>query len=526
MSSWRSKVAVAVLSGAAVTGGFFGGATLLDRVQFARAESQVDAGRADLAQVEDMSSVFRQVAKVVDPSVVRIDVSKTIHNQQSGDDDMIRKFFQEHGGGDAFPQIPDNGGDFEQRGTGSGVIMEVQDGYGYILTNNHVAGGASDDITVTLSNGRQIDHGRLIGADPKSDLAVVRIKADDLIPAQWGSSDDLQKGDWVLAFGCPFGYSGTMTHGIVSALNRDDVDLEGDGLQYENFIQTDAAINPGNSGGPLVNLHGEVVGINTAIASRSGGFQGIGFAIPSNEAKAVFSQLKDHHAIVRGWLGVEIEDVSFDQNSRNVARSFGYDKQDGILVTGLIPNTPAWGKLQSGDIVTAYNGRPMEDRDQLRRAVAATDPDTKATLTVFRDGKYQEVEVTIGKQPDNLDALARPGEETPGGDNLGNEQQYAAVLGLHLQTLDDDLAAKIGLASGTHGAVITSVDSNSIASKAGIGAGAVITQVFKTDVKSAHDAYEALGKADLKKGIRLSLLSKDGSTFVFLQSDDGAAQAN
>src|SRR5580658_2330047 len=291
MKPWRSKAAVALLSAAAVTGGFYGGGTLLEKYQFARAESQVDDNRQDLSNAEDLSTVFRHIGKVIGPSVVNIQVRKEIKNPQ---DDTIRKFFHDHG--EELPPGFDGGGggegggdgdDGEQQevGTGSGVIMEASDGYGYILTNNHVAGGA-DEMDITLPDGREIKNGKLLGADPKSDLAVVRIQADDLIPAKWGNSDDLEKGDWVLAFGSPFGFVGSMTHGIVSALNREDVGIIPQG--YENFIQVDAPINPGNSGGPLVNIHGEVVGINTAIASRSGGFQGIGFAIPSNQAKVVF----------------------------------------------------------------------------------------------------------------------------------------------------------------------------------------------------------------------------------------------
>ena len=188
--------------------------------------------------------------------------------------------------------------------------MEVQGGSGFILTNNHVAGGATE-LTVTLSDGRVIKGNdvKVLGADAKTDLAVVKIKADHLIPAQWGDSDKLERGDWVMAFGSPFGYVGSMTHGIVSALHRQAGILAAQ-QGYENFIQVDAPINPGNSGGPLINIHGEVVGINTAIASRSGGFQGIGFAIPSNQAKFVYAGLKDHGKITRGWLGVSISDVA------------------------------------------------------------------------------------------------------------------------------------------------------------------------------------------------------------------------
>ena len=298
------------------------------------------------------------------------------------DGDQLRRFFRDHGLAMCRISIsPNNNGDdngdqgLEEDGTGSGVIMDVDNGYGYILTNNHVAGDGSEIFEITLADGRVLhkDDCKLMGADPKSDLAVVQVKADRLIPAHWGNSDDLEKGDWVMAFGSPFGYVGSMTHGIVSALNRTSV-IPDKTNDYENFIQVDAPINPGNSGGPLVNIHGEVVGINTAIATVSGGFQGIGFAIPSNQAKVVYASLKEHGKVVRGWLGVGIRNVSDDPD---IAKSFGYQGDTGVLVSQTIPNTPAYGKLLHGDIVTQVNGQPVNDMTQLRNRIAADCPRTR-----------------------------------------------------------------------------------------------------------------------------------------------------
>ena len=271
--------------------------------------------------------------------------------------------------------------------------MEYSDGKGYILTNNHVA-GAAEEMIITLADGREIRNAKLLGTDPKTDLAVVEIKADRLSPAKWGNSDDLQKGDWIMAFGSPFGYVGSMTHGIVSALNRQAGILGAAG--YESFIQVDAPINPGNSGGPLVNLHGEVVGINTAIASRTGGFQGIGFAIPSNQAKFVYGSLKDHGKVVRGWLGVAISDVARDPA---LAKSFGYTGAHGVLVGQTFAKTPATGKLQPGDIITAIDGKTVDSVQQLRNIVAVTPPNTELNFTVFREGKSKVLSVTIEEQP-------------------------------------------------------------------------------------------------------------------------------
>jgi serine protease Do len=520
MQPWRHRFAVALLSGAAVAGGFFGGAALLDHVEFARAETDVEAGRQALSQIEDLSSVFREVAKVVAPSVVKIEITKTIHVHNDMDEDLLRKFFRDNGGGQDAPDQQDQ--EFEQDGTGSGVIMETENGYGYILTNNHVAGDA-DDIKVTLGDGRVIEHGRLMGADPKADLAVVRVKADNLIAAKWGNSDDLQTGDWVLAFGAPLGFAGTMTHGIVSALNRNDVALEGQ-EQYENFIQVDAPINPGNSGGPLVNIHGEVVGINTAIASRTGTFDGIGFAIPSNQAYKLYATLKAGNKVVRGWLGVEIKSVA---DELKAARSFGFTGDSGVLVEDVMPDTPAEGKLIAGDIVTAYNGHPVADADELRNAVAGTAPGAQATLTVFRDNHTLDVVLTIGRQPDDLSSVLPGHGEQPAQPNPEKQEQAQAdALGMHLRSLTPDLAKQLGLDDGASGAVIADVNNGSVAAKAGLRPGIVITHVGRTLVTNAREAYAALANADLKNGVRLTVLSQEGSGFIVLQQDDSSPSDN
>jgi serine protease Do len=366
MKPLNKSLAVVLLGGGAV-GAFFGAGVLHNQWAGAQQASQEQVSKA-----EDLATVFRDVGKQVGPSVVKIEVHKTIKAQGNVPlpDDMLRRFFPPNGqqqppnggdGGDEDNAGPGEGGSFEQVGTGSGVVMEVKGRTGFILTNNHVAGGASE-MSVTLADGRKIDDAKLVGADPKTDLAVVQIEADDLKAAKWGDSDTLLQGDWIMAFGSPFGYVGSMTHGIVSALNRSQVGILGN-QGYEDFIQVDAPINPGNSGGPLVNLHGEVVGINTAIASRNGGFQGIGFAIPVNEAKWVYSQLKDHGKVTRGWLGVGIKDVAQDPE---VAKGVGFDKSAGVLVEWLTPDSPANGKLEPYDVITEINNQPVRSVTELR----------------------------------------------------------------------------------------------------------------------------------------------------------------
>ena len=527
MTKIKKASAVLALS-AACTLGMFGGKALLDDVQFARAEQKIQATSSELQSVTDLSTVFRDVGRVVEPSVVQIVVHKTI---KGGDGnlqpvpDQLKKFFKDHGMN--VPDVPapdgqadpNNGDDNaqpdageEEVGTGSGVIMETDGSTAYILTNNHVAGDAKD-LTVTLADGRVIKGGKTIGADAKADLAVVKIHADHLIPAKWGDSDQLDRGDWVLAFGSPFGYVGSMTHGIVSALNRQAGIIE-NGQGYENFIQVDAPINPGNSGGPLVNIHGEVVGINTAIASRSGAFSGIGFAIPSDQAKPIYTMLKEKGHVTRGWLGVSIEDV---QRDPGLARSFGYNDDKGVLVQQVLAGTPSSGKLEEGDIITSINDKTVSTVQELRNSVAMIQPGTTVKLGVFRDKKETDVSLTIGEQPDNVMAMGNGGNATPNGARAASGE----ALGMRLSNVTDELADKYSLGDNRKGVLITTVDPKSLAGKAGLQPGDLITRINGKSVEDASDASDTLSKVDVKKGVRLYITNAEGSRFVFLQQDDG-----
>ncbi|MDB5329089.1 MAG: protease Do [Phycisphaerales bacterium] len=528
MNRLRKSVVTIVIVGG-VAGAWFGGSALVRDVAFAQQERTVENTREQLATAADLSSAFRNVGKVIEPSVVQIQVRKTVKGAHKGmpfDEDMLRRFFPNapHGAQPA-PNNNGNGNDDENNadpnedgsdgldqevGTGSGVIMEIDGKTAYILTNNHVAGGATE-MVVTLADGTRITNAKLVGADAKSDLAVVKLDADHLLPAKWGDSSSLNKGDWILAFGSPFGYVGSMTHGIVSALDRQAGILGKQG--YEDFIQVDAPINPGNSGGPLVNLHGEVVGINTAIASRSGGFQGIGFAIPSNEAKFVYSSLKAHGKVTRGWLGVSISDVARDLPK---AQSFGYKGAAGVLVEQTFPNTPATGRLQAGDIIESLDGKPVKNVLELRNAVAATSPNTDVKMNVFRDGKDQDVTLKIGEQPEDLTAVAA-GHGTAHG-TAGGAAASAEALGMNLTNPSDQLAEKYGFGDVRNGALVTRVQPRSAAERAGIRPGDVITKVGGANVNNAKEAGDALGKSDAaKKGVRLYINSVDGSRFVFVE---------
>ncbi|HEY1686784.1 MAG TPA: trypsin-like peptidase domain-containing protein [Tepidisphaeraceae bacterium] len=511
MKPIRSALAVAVLCAASGITGIVG-YNMVENVQFARAAQTVEATRQQLHQAEDLSTVFREISKVVSPSVVKIDITKKVEGYRSWspfeNDPMFRHFF---------PNMPDQGqgddnGTLEQQGTGSGVIMDTDGDKVYIVTNNHVAGGA-EEMTVTLADGRKFEHAKLIGADPRTDLAVVEIEAQHVIPAKWGDSDQMSQGDWVLAFGAPFGYVGSMTHGIISALHRTDIGIISNG--YENFIQVDAPINPGNSGGPLVNLHGEVIGINTAIASQSGGFQGIGFAIPSDMVRNIYNEIRTKGKVVYGYLGVKIESVS---NDSEVAQSLGYTKNDGVVIEQVGVGTPATGVLKAGDIVTSANDKTVNNADELREEIAKITPGDKVKLHIFRNNDYRDVTVKIGEQPQNLSMANFLGHRDNQSDNSDNSATAnLSDLGIRLGDLTDDRAQQLGL-HNVQGAVVLNVEPGSPAFHAGLAAGDVINSVGSTDITSADEAESALSKANLSKGVRLYVTHRDGSQqFVFVK---------
>lgn len=518
MKAWKRPLVVVVFWSAAFIFGY-GGYELFQNQQFAQAQERREEIRRNLGQVDALAKAYRDVGKVVGPSVVNINVRKRMagFHRMPFDEDMLRRFFRDRGlNEDDLPEgliPPQRGPDDEEGmpealGTGSGVIIEVNGSKGYVVTNNHVAGGA-EEMVVTLADGRQVRNAKLLGTDAKTDLAVIEIQADRLVPAKWGNSEELQQGDLIVAFGSPFGYVGSMTHGIVSALNRQAGILGNGG--YEDFIQVDAPINPGNSGGPLVNMHGEVVGINTAIASRSGGFQGIGFAIPSNMAKNIITALREKGKVTRGWLGVGISDVS---KSQQLAKSFGYEGEQGVLVEQVIPGTPATGKLRAGDIILEVNNRKVDDVQQLRYQVANLPPGREVPMKIFRGGKTETVSVTLGEQPENV-ASVRGGR---GEGERGPDAGSAESLGIQVQTLNNEMAERLGL-DVKNGAVVTRVNRNSPAAREGIRVGDVITEAGNKKINSADDLVSALKNADLKKGVRLYVTNQAGSRFVFIQTE-------
>ena len=369
-------------------------------------------------------------------------------------------------------------------GQGSGFIISKD---GYILTNNHVAGKA-DKITVKLNDGREFD-AKLVGADSHSDVAVIKIEADNLPTLPFGDSDNLRVGEWVLAFGNPFGLSHTVTAGIVSAKGRSGVGI----TDYEDFIQTDAAINPGNSGGPLINLNGQVVGINTAIFSKSGGYMGIGFTIPINMVKVIHDQLIAHGEVTRGYLGVNIQDLTPE-----LAKSFGLKDKKGILVADVVKDSPADNSgIKRGDVILKMNNNDVVDAGKFRNQIALILPGHKIHLVLWRKNGQQSVSVDIGKRPESDPAKSADSERL-------------SKLGIAVTNLIPSLAEQFGY-QGESGVLITDVDRDSIAAWSGLRPGMLIQEVNQHPVKKVGEFLERLPQ----KG-NVLLLIKAGPQTLFI----------
>ena len=446
---------------------------------------------------------FTEVAKAVTPAVVNITtvtVEKVSESRRVPDElrERMEEFFGGPGGpsdprGFRGPQGP--GGELREHrggGQGSGVIVSPD---GYILTNNHVIDGART-VTITLPDKREFT-GKIVGADPKTDLAVVKIDGQNLPTVSWGDATKLQVGEYVLAVGNPFGLNSTVTLGIVSALGRGRMGI----TQYEDFIQTDAAINPGNSGGALVNTKGELVGINTAIFSQTGGYQGVGFAVPTSMSKPIYESLVKRGKVVRGFLGVSIQDISQD-----LAKSFGIKDAKGALVSDVMDEGPAdQAGLKQGDIITTYQGSPVEDAVTLQRQVTKTVVGTKVTVRVIRDSHEKDLTVTIGEQPETTKTAKAEIGET----------DYA-FAGVAVQDLDRDTAKGLGIKGKGQGVVVTAVEPDSSAEKAGVMRGDVIREINRQPVKSMKD-FEKVSSG-LKKGEHVLILIDRRGNALFLSA--------
>jgi serine protease Do len=414
---------------------------------------------------------FSAVIKPALPAVVNIRTSKMVKSQGNQspffNDPMFRQFFgDQFGGGKPHAE--------REQALGSGVIVTPD---GTILTNNHVIDGASD-IKVYLSDKREFK-AKLVGADPKTDIAVLKIEASGLPTLPLGDSSQLNVGDLIFAIGDPFGIGETATMGIVSATGRQQLGIE----DYENFIQTDAAINPGNSGGAMIDIHGNLVGINTAILSHgSGGNEGVGFAIPMSMAKPVMDQILSHGKVVRGYLGVHIQDLSPE-----IAKAFNYNLSGGALIGDVSPNTPASkAGLQKGDVIVKLNGQAISDYTALRLQISQMAPGTSVKLDVWRDGKTQDYTVTLGELPEKAAAEENSGTESSGG-----------LEGVEVDELTPEIAQQLSLGPGTHGVVVTAVDPSSPAAAAqpGIGRGDVIQEINHKPIRNVSDYKQAVAAA-------------------------------
>ncbi|MFO0636444.1 MAG: Do family serine endopeptidase [Nannocystaceae bacterium] len=435
------------------------------------------------ASLEQLERAFERAAQNIGPSVVSITMEREL---DTGD---MPAFLRPFG--------PPDG---TVRGLGSGVIVDDK---GYILTNNHVVEGA-ERLRVRLHDEREFT-ATVVGTDPKTDLAVIRIDAPRLVPAVVSSSERVRVGQWVMAAGSPFGLAKSVTVGIVSAVGRGGMGI----TDYGDFIQTDAAINQGNSGGPLIDLQGRLIGINTAIASQSGGSNGVGFAIPIDLAKVVMAQLIEHGSVERGWLGIVMGKLD-----ERLAGSFGLRGHDGVLVDDVDGKGPAAkAGLVPGDIITALDGKSVRDMVALRNGVAQRRPGTKVELTVFRDGKTRTVALELAALPGQGDGAKRKKSARPGKPKVAPPPE----LGLQLVDPSDEVRTRWRL-DVRKGAVVAGVAPDSLASDE-IEPGDVIVEVGDQAVRSASQAESLLDKADLERGVRLRIRRGDLGHYVLLHRD-------
>ncbi|HTP05808.1 MAG TPA: DegQ family serine endoprotease [Nitrospirota bacterium] len=463
------------------------------------AKSQISSKSIDiLTQLSDAQS---EVAAVATPSVVNISTMRVIKSRDEApfdlfDDPFFRRFF-----GDQFPH-PNVPKEHKEQSLGSGVIVSED---GYIVTNNHVIEKAQE-IKVLLSNKKDYN-AKLIGADPKTDIAVIKIDGKGLTALPWGDSNKLKVGEIVFAIGNPFGLNQTVTMGMISAVGRANVGI----ADYEDFIQTDAAINPGNSGGALINARGELIGINTAILSRTGGYQGIGFAVPSTMAKQVMDSLVKYKKVVRGWLGVSIQDVTSD-----LAEEFGVKDLKGALVSGVIKGSPAEkAAIKQGDVILQYNGKVVEDTGHLRNMVSQTPIGTRVHVKLLRQKKEVEVDVVVAELPKKMaEAPSRNTEEPE-----ENQEESSALTGLVVRELTPDLAARLGIDENENGVVVVKVDTDSKLFEAGIRPGDIVLQINQKNIATIEDYKKAASKIRSKERVLLLIRRKGEDLFVSVRPE-------
>ena len=465
-----------------------------------RAEAGPPGGTDPARQMEER---FTQVSSKVGPAVVSISTEVVermrIGRQPFGGgspfsgfngDELFERFFDDFFGG-----VPQEEKEFRQRGLGTGVLIDPK---GYVLTNEHVVHGAGK-LTVTLPDGRKFD-GKVKGTDVRSDLAVVQIDAKNLPSAELGDSDQVKSGQWAIAIGNPFGFAvggtePTLTVGVISALHR-SIRIDRAVRDYSNLIQTDAAINPGNSGGPLANLDGQVIGINTAIFSTTGGYQGIGFAIPINTAKGILSDLIEGKKVLYGWLGVNAQDVT-----QELAEAFKLPSSEGVIVARVLPDSPAEkAGIQDGDVILSINDQPIKNSREVVAKVSRSKVGEKAALVILREGKEIRLTVEIGE---------RPGE-TEEGEIAGEGSWRGAKVG----PLTPEMAQRFELPE-EEGVVVLEVEPGSLAAGAGLRPGDLILEINRKPVRSVRDFSQAAAQ------VRGDALVKTMRGFLVIRADAG-----
>jgi serine protease Do len=431
------------------------------------------------AQIEQTSRAFSEIVRAVSPAVVNISSTKIVKRQQAPYDDFLDNIYP-------FPDGKSR--KFKEQSLGSGVIVSPD---GYIVTNNHVV-EQSSEIKVTLYDKRSFK-ARIIGSDSKTDVAIIRIDADDLPVVPWGDAEKLQVGEFVLAIGNPFLLSHTVTMGIVSAVGRADVGI----ADYEDFIQTDAAINPGNSGGPLVNIKGELVGINTAIFSKTGGYQGIGFAVPSNMVKAIMDQLIKTGKVTRGWIGVTIQELTPE-----LSQQFGLKYSDGVLVSDVSRGGPAQrAGVMRGDIILEYNGKKVQDVGLLRNVVAQSKVGAQVPVKLLRRDKEMTVTATVVELP-------AEGAEAKAGTSQGKDSFENALAGVRVMDLNAAVAKQLGVEADDKGVVVVNIESGAPAEEAGLRRGDVINEINRQRLYNLNDFNKIVAR--IKQGENVLLFVNRG----------------
>ncbi|HEX5412056.1 MAG TPA: DegQ family serine endoprotease [Terriglobia bacterium] len=456
----------------------------------------------EINQLEQLNKAYERIAQAVTPAVVYISTTQVMKVQQSPffSDPFFRRFFGNMPGTVPQKQV--------LHALGSGVIVSPQ---GYIVTNNHVIEHASD-IEVMLSDKRNFK-AKVIGTDKETDIAIIKIEADKLPVASFGDSQGLKVGDIVMAFGNPFGQNFSVTRGAVSALGRSGIEGRGGQNALENFIQTDAAINPGNSGGPLVNVRGQVVGINTAILSGNSGpggegsFIGIGFAIPSNTVKYVMEDLIKTGKVTRGYLGVLVGNVTPD-----FAKEFNVPDTSGAFVQNVEPDGPA-GKagIQNGDVIRKFNGRNVPDNGALTAMVTQTNPGATVTLSILRNGTPMDLKVTLGERPANAGAAPSQGQAPSG----------SALEGVSVQNLTPSMRDQLGVPANTSGVVVSDIDQNSPAAEY-LQQGDVIESINRQPVRNVNDFNRLAGEA--KGKVLLRVVHQGQGYFVVISPGPGEGE--